>query len=156
MFRVFHGSSWKRPRLPWKFVEYSTISMEACEGLWKLPRLWKLEYASCEALVSIHTTSRACLLASHMIDCESCTWSISTNSASIESSELGLTNGHDFVEAVWTCPRCAHTHAGVVSVMMFYCEHDRLSKNDFLVYRASLEACDRCKATKRMKTPFYR
>ena len=120
MFHDFHGSLWELPQLPWKLAETS----EACRSFhgsfndfrgscWKLPRLpWKFvgpfeSFRGRGSLYKLPTKHSALftppleqetgLQASYTIDCESCKWLISTDSASTESTKLGLTSGHDFV-----------------------------------------------------------
>ena len=73
------------------------------------------------------------LLASYIIDCESCTSSISTTSGSTESAALGLTGGGDLVASGVDLPAvCPHPCWRRIGDD-YCCDRDRPSKNEFLV-----------------------
>ena len=123
----FHGSSGsfgcsQCSTLPWKRMEASTTSMEASTtfmdvwgrfygrgSLYKLP-------SKQSSLFTPPIGQETGLLASYIIDCESCTWSISTNSTSTESAELRLMSGYDFVpsgaDLCAVCPYPCWCHIG--------------------------------------------
>ena len=100
---------WKLPRLSWKLVG----ACRSFSGRGKLQRPWK---SSSEALVYIHTTSRAgdlpisvfLSLTARAVRC------LLPQTRLQNRPKRGQRVGMISPQAVWTSPRCAHNHGRVV------------------------------------------
>ena len=152
-FHDCHGSLSKIQLLPWKLVE-------ACGSFYGRGSLYKF-LAKHSSLFTPPIGQDTGLLASYIIDCESCKWSISTNSASTESSARGLMSRYDFVasgvDLPAVCPYPCWCRVGDDD----QCDGTSCPRMTSLfrfkaMTRTSLKAHNKYKAAKREKTRFYR